>query len=229
MFLMFASNATGVNGTTNFMIPIAVTLGYTGDWSLIIYAIYTSIGTFFVLVACFTVDHFGRRRMFLIGFPAMGVCLLIEAMLQMKFLGSGNAAGNKAAIAFMNIFIVLFQLVDSPSFIYSAEIMPTTIRAKGMGLAIFAYMAGYVTFSAPGGLAFANIKWRYYLIFMAFSFFSTIVVYFWFPETKGIPIEEIGELFGDKVVAHLTEDGHGIVEESEDINETVVEKLNEKV
>jgi len=45
-----------------------------------------------------------------------------------------------------------------------------------------------------------------------------VVVYFLIPETKRIPIEEIGALFGDEVVVHLTCDGHAIVEEDTDIN-----------
>ena len=42
-----------------------------------------------------------------------------------------------------------------------------------------------------------------------------IVIYFFLPETKRIPMEEIGALFGDKVIVHLTADGHGIKEDSE--------------
>lgn len=52
-----------------------------------------------------------------------------------------------------------------------------------------------------------------YLIYMALCLVSTVIVYFFVPETKQIPIEEIGALFGDEVVVHLTSDGHGIVED----------------
>ena len=43
---------------------------------------------------------------------------------------------------------------------------------------------------------------------------SIIIVHFYIPETKQLPVEEIGALFGDEVVVHLTDDGHGIVEEN---------------
>jgi hypothetical protein len=56
-----------------------------------------------------------------------------------------------------------------------------------------------------------------YFLYMALCIISTIVVYFFIPETKKIPIEEIGALFGDEVVVHLTADGHGIVEEGKDV------------
>ena len=54
-----------------------------------------------------------------------------------------------------------------------------------------------------------------YLLYCGLCIFSAIIVYFWIPETKGLPIEEIGALFGDEVVVHLTFDGHGIVEDQQ--------------
>jgi hypothetical protein len=48
---------------------------------------------------------------------------------------------------------------------------------------------------------------------MGLSVLSTIIVYFFIPETKQLPVEEIAALFGDQVVAHLSKDGHAIVED----------------
>ena len=48
---------------------------------------------------------------------------------------------------------------------------------------------------------------------MGLCLISTVIVYLYVPETKQIPVEEIGALFGDEVVVHLTANGHGIVEE----------------
>jgi hypothetical protein len=54
-----------------------------------------------------------------------------------------------------------------------------------------------------------------YLIYMTLCIFSGIIVYFFIPETRMKPIEELGDLFGDEVVIHLTDNGLGIVEEDE--------------
>jgi hypothetical protein len=51
-----------------------------------------------------------------------------------------------------------------------------------------------------------------YLVFVVCNVFTTIVIYFYVPETSKLSLEEIGGLFGDEVVVHLTNDGHGIVE-----------------
>ncbi len=52
-----------------------------------------------------------------------------------------------------------------------------------------------------------------FLIYFALAVIAAIVSYFYIVETKNLPMEEIGALFGDEVVVHLTADGHGIVED----------------
>ncbi|OAL29224.1 hypothetical protein AYO22_02118 [Fonsecaea multimorphosa] len=249
LFLMFGSQATGVNGIVNYLVRIFGTLGLKGVMPLLIYAVYTIVGTTAAFVACFTMDKFGRRKLFrefqaftllpnsctmcfwflrqgkfdilicvptlVIGFPALAVDLLIEALLQRQYLGSTNQTGNGVAVACIFLFIILFQFIDAPSFVWCSEIFPTTIRAKGIGLSMFSYFVGFITFSTPGPLAFRNITWRFYLIFMALCIVCEVVVYLFIPETRGRPVEEMGALFGDDVVLHLTLDGRGLVEKTE--------------
>lgn len=62
-----------------------------------------------------------------------------------------------------------------------------------------------------------------YLIYMSLCICCTIIVYFFVPETKQIPLEEIGALFGDEVVVHLTADGHHIVEKRLELPEAHIE------
>ena len=50
-----------------------------------------------------------------------------------------------------------------------------------------------------------------YLLYMGLCIVSGILVYFFVPETKGLPMEELAALFGDEVVVHLTKDGTGFV------------------
>lgn len=127
-----------------------------------------------MFICCFTVDRIGRRKVFrkvlyylispcrsltllVIGFPCLAACLLGEALLQWRYLGTDDKAGNAACLLFMFLFIICFQFVDAPSFIWAAEIFPTTIRAKGLGVTLFAYFVGAITWSTPGALAFQNM------------------------------------------------------------------------
>ncbi|KAL6246482.1 hypothetical protein RBB50_006719 [Rhinocladiella similis] len=215
LFIQFAAQSTGILGISNYLVLIFGSLGMTGVMPLVIYALYTSVGTFFVFVAIYTVDRVGRRTMFLIGFPALALCLLLEAVLQSQYLGTDNKPGLAACVAIIYVYIVLFQTVDGPSFIWMSEIFPTTIRAKGISLGFFSYFVGAITYTTPAPLAFRNIKYNMYFLYMGLCIVATFIVYFYCPETKQIPVEEIGALFGDEVIVHLTADGHGIVEQEE--------------
>ena len=54
------------------------------------------------------------------------------------------------------------------------------------------------------------------MVYFALMIVAEVIVYLYIHETKGLPVEEIGALFGDEVVAHLTSDGQGIVEDKQD-------------
>jgi hypothetical protein len=42
----------------------------------------------------------------------------------------------------------------------------------------------------------SNIGWKYYLLFIILSGISIIVIGFLWPDTNGVPLEEISRLFG---------------------------------
>jgi MFS family permease len=147
------------------------------------------------------------------GFPTSGLCLLATALLQKKYVGTPSHAGNAAALFFIFFFQWFYGFfIDPVQFAFAAEIFPTTIRAKGIGLAFFSYFVGALTYTESGATAFKNIGWRMYMIWFACNVVSTVVIYFVIPETKQMTLEEIGELFGDNVVLHMTADGNSIVE-----------------
>jgi hypothetical protein len=56
--------------------------------------------------------------------------------------------------------------------------------------------------------AFATIGWKFYLVFIIISGLGFFVVWWWLPETKGIPLEEMAKLFGDTDIAVYQEDIH---------------------
>ncbi len=58
-----------------------------------------------------------------------------------------------------------------------------------------------------------------YIIFMALCIICEIFVYLYVPETRGKPVEEMGEIFGDTVDVHITSDGRGLVEKSKAVVE----------
>ncbi|RVX72806.1 hypothetical protein B0A52_03159 [Exophiala mesophila] len=212
-FITFAAQAAGIYGITNYLPVIFASLGMTGSMPLIMYASHTTVGTLAVLLSIVIVDKFGRRRLIFVGYISLTLILLAEGLLQWKYVGTDDKAGNAACVLFIFLYIIFFQCVDAPAFIWIAEAFPTHLRAKGVSLGIFALFVGTITFSTPAPVAFSTIGWRMFMIYMALSAISAVITYLYLPETKGLPIEEIGALFGDEVVVHLTQDGHGLVED----------------
>lgn len=67
------------------------------------------------------------------------------------------------------------------------------------------------------------------MIFMGLSIVTGVIAYFYVPETRGLPIEEMGALFGEEVAVHMTSDGRGIVEKPDDLQMERVEVQEGKV
>lgn len=84
-----------------------------------------------------------------------------------------------------------------------------------MSLLFFAYFAGAITYTTPGALMVKTLGWKFYLLYMALCLVSGTVVYFFIPETKGLPMEELAALFGDQVMVRLSADGQGVIKEVE--------------
>lgn len=61
-------------------------------------------------------------------------------------------------------------------------------------------------YTEPASTAFANIGWKYYLVFIIVPAVGLPLIWR-FPETKGLSLEEIAAIFGDEValdLSHLT-------------------------
>lgn len=57
--------------------------------------------------------------------------------------------------------------------------------------------------TAPIG--FAEAGWKYYLVIICWSAFFLPCIYFFWPETARLSLEEIGKNFGDEVAVHITD------------------------
>ncbi len=94
--------------------------------------------------------------------------------------------------------------MDASSYVYSSEIFPTSIRAQGAGFSVSGLFAFSLIYTMCAPVAFNNIGWRYYLIFVIVPLFGALIMGLFYPETKGLALEEIAAKFGDEVAVDLT-------------------------
>lgn len=144
------------------------------------------------------VDKVRRDYLFATGFFLTGVCMLVEALLQRYYLNTTYAPGLGAAVAILFIFNLFYGMcLDGSVFFYIGELWPSHLRAQGYSLGLATLCATALIWTSAAPSAFATIGWKYYIIFVVFSFLACAVTLATFPNTRHKPLEEIAAMFGD--------------------------------
>ncbi|KAG8793463.1 hypothetical protein FRC12_002676 [Ceratobasidium sp. 428] len=126
------------------------------------------------------------------GSHAMGIAACIMVFLFVVSLLIPVPSLIMQNLRFMGLFTVGFQ---AAVWVYPAEILPLRLRAKGSALSTAVnWMCNYlVVLITP--VSIRNIGYRTYIIFAVLNASFVPVIYFTFPETKGLSLEEIDKLF----------------------------------
>ncbi|KAK6825156.1 hypothetical protein PG987_012650 [Apiospora arundinis] len=85
--------------------------------------------------------------------------------------------------------------------LYPPEILPLSIRSKGASLSTAANWTFNFIVGEQTPILQDWIGWRLYLVHAFFCVVSFVTVYFIYPETCGVRLEEMGSLFGDNTTA----------------------------
>ncbi|KID81491.1 General substrate transporter [Metarhizium guizhouense ARSEF 977] len=179
-------------------------LGLTGSLPLLLLAIYNSWAAFLNYLNTLYLDRFGRKK-------CMCGCMFSLIMVTALVANCGgasntNPAGAGAAVAFTFLFVSFYGSgLDVSSYVYCTEIFPTNIRAQGVGFSIAGLFLMTTIYASVAGPAFYYIGWKYYIVFISMTAFMLPLIIFKFPETKGLTLEEIGQLFGDEVAVEASQ------------------------
>ncbi|QOU20030.1 Low-affinity glucose transporter hxt3 [Brettanomyces bruxellensis] len=150
----------------------------------------------------YIVDRFGRRWTLLAGCVGMLVCLVIFASLGVKTLYKGaygvdpNTSAGDAMIFLACLYIFFFATTWGPTvFVVVSETYPLRIRAKGMGLAqsanwLWGFLIAFFTPFITGAIHFAYGYVFFGCVVFAFFYVATCV-----PETKGLSLEDVDEIY----------------------------------
>lgn len=142
----------------------------------------------------YLVDRWGRRPILLSGAIAMAVSLsLISYFIYLDIRWTP-----RMVVLFVMIYNAAFGYSWGPiPWLYPPEILPLSIRSKGASLSTatnwaFNWLVGEMT-----PILQEWIKWRLYLVHAFFCVVSFVIVYFTYPETCGVRLEDMNSLFGD--------------------------------
>lgn len=143
----------------------------------------------------YIVDRWGRRPILLSGAVAMAIALVLISY----FMHLNISSTPKIVVLLVVIYNAAFGYSWGPvPWLYPPEILPLKIRSKGASLSTATNWACNWLVGQMTPILQDWITWRLYLIHAVSCIVSLVVVYFLYPETRGVRLEEMDALFGDE-------------------------------
>ncbi|KAJ7224848.1 general substrate transporter [Mycena haematopus] len=210
MGIQICTQFTGINVSSYFQPTLYAALGLSGSKILMITGINGALGAITTIIFIFFfLDRIGRKPPLYFGAIGMAISLAVEAAINAKWGGvdSTNHPAQTAGVAFIIIFSALFFSVSygPVSWVYQSEIFPMRVRAIGTSVCTCANWASNVLISQVSPIGMARLQYRFYILFVVTNIANALIVFFFFPETKGKTLEEMDEVFGDQVIPHALE------------------------
>ncbi|KAL7418182.1 general substrate transporter [Mrakia frigida] len=192
---MFAQ-LNGINVISYYAPLVFEQAGWIGRNAILMTGINALIYVLSTIPTWFLIDRVGRRPILLSGAVVMALALTsVGYFMYLDIVITPNAV-----VASVIIFNAAFGMSWGPiPWLYPPEIMPLAFRAKGVSISTatnwaFNFLIGEIT-----PVLQELIAWRLYPMHAFWCLCSFAVVYFLYPETCGVPLEEMNTLFGDEM------------------------------
>ena len=145
----------------------------------------------FTVIAMSVIDKIGRKILLLVGAIGMAACLAGVAAIFLtghhQSLLLGLLIGYIACFAFSQGAVI---------WVYLAEVFPNAVRAKGQSLGSFSHWFMNALISGTFPLLAASSGGYPFVFFAAMMVLQFFVVLFFYPETKGLSLEEMQKKMG---------------------------------
>lgn len=229
--LFLFQNFMGIQALNYYSVTLFKSLGVKGTnaslFSSGLFGVCKFICTFIYIF--FVVDRFGRRIAFLtsssfctIFFWYIGAYLKIVDPTKP---GVDAGRGGKAAVAMMYLWTCSFILAWSGGpFVWAAEVYEQNIRVFTQSLnAAVSWVPIFIMTRLTTNMV-NGMHYGIFFFFACIALLSIPFVFFFVPETKGIPLEEIDRLFKKGVPARMA---HSIV--YEELKRTSAEESDKNI
>jgi MFS family permease len=166
---MVGQQGTGIIPLQNYQVLLYEALGIKNKLILILVGVWGSVTVLSTTTGSLLFDRMGRRRAFFIAMSIITVASILIAAFWARFQDSGNT--NKTlgdlTIASMFLFLVGYAFImNSMAYAYIPEILPTRIRAAGVGFSWTIQSCVIVMLVQCTPLGIQNISWKFFMIFI---------------------------------------------------------------
>lgn len=182
---------SGINAIIYYTRRIFEMAGYAGTSALLQSVIIGGINLLATAVALSMIDHFGRKKLMLVG--SIGYILSLSAT---AWAFSTSTTGPVILVC-MIVFIASHAFGQGAViWVFIGEIFPNSVRARGQSLGSFVHwiMAALISLTFP---MIAEVSSSGIFVFYAGCMVLQLVwVLTLMPETKGVPLEDIERKLG---------------------------------
>ncbi|KAL1981874.1 hypothetical protein VTN96DRAFT_2061 [Rasamsonia emersonii] len=179
VIVMFASQTTGTTVIANYGPELYGALGFDTTIQLLFSGCYASLALCGNCFNALTIDYIGRVNALRCGWIGDAVALIGECISLSIFQRTGSHSAAVASVFFLFLHIALFAFnIDVTTYVYTSEIFPNHIRAKGMAIAIVGYFSSLIIYLQVAPTAFDAIGWKFYLVFLIALFFFILPLFF---------------------------------------------------
>ncbi len=145
----------------------------------------------FTAVGMALIDRLGRRTLLLIGSAGMGACLVVAGLAM-----SGLLPGWIVLPALIGFIAFFAPSTGAVIWVYISEVFPTSVRSRGSAIGASTHW-GFDAVIAAAFPAIAAVSGGLpFFFFAAMMAAQFCLVLFYFPETKGVPLEEMERRLG---------------------------------
>ncbi|CAI4446613.1 AEG_G0017020.mRNA.1.CDS.1 [Saccharomyces cerevisiae] len=202
---------SGINIILGYITYICEIVGLEGNVKLFTSSIPYFINMVLSLLPITFIDYTSRKLITLLGgFPISGLLITIGALFVKYGQDTKPIDGNRSLVwsigenpfvggwiltlCFLIVGIFAMSLSSIP-WVYTNEMLPSRVKVKGFAICItFGWLGNFIlTFLCP--VMIERLKGTTFIIFGSLTFLISLSVLIWFPETKGMSIEDIDKFF----------------------------------
>lgn len=197
----FFQQLTGINVIMFYAPVLFKTLGFGDDASLASAVITGAVNVIATFVSIYCVDRYGRRFLFLEGGIQMIICQILVGVLIGKFFGvTGVGTLPKAdadiIVVLICIYVAAFAWSWGPlGWLVPSEIFPLEIRSAGQSINVSVNMLFTFVIAQVFLTLLCRFKFGLFFFFAAWEVIMTLFIFFFLPETRGVPIEEMNHVW----------------------------------
>lgn len=196
---------TGINALTYYTATIFSMAGAARASSLLQSVIIGFTQLVFTIIAMSVIDHFGRKKLLIVGAAGLAVCLALVAAA--FYIGDQVTAGAMPE-SYKSIVgpLVLGSLIGYMAFfafsqgsviwVFLSEIFPNRVRARGQALGTFVHWFWCAVVAGTFPKIMESSKSGPFVFFSAMMVLQLVLVWKYLPETKGVSLEQIQRELG---------------------------------